>query len=72
MTLLDYLLLGCTIFIALVLVDLTSSAIKWHIANYKVRSELQKKKLKMLNFRDDLKRKLFLSSAKDNKQPPQN
>lgn len=64
MGIVEYLFLGITIFVALVLADLTSSAIKWHVANYKLRKELNKKKKKLEAFRDKLKAKLYLSSNK--------
>lgn len=62
MTLLDYLFLGLTLFIALVLADLTSSAIKWHIANYKIRVALNSRKKRLQDFRDQLKKRLRLAA----------
>ncbi len=61
MTLLDYIFFGITLFIALVLADLTSSAIKWHIANYKIRQALESRKKRLQSFKDDMKKRLRLT-----------
>lgn len=61
MTLLDYIFFGITLFIALVLADLTSSAIKWHIANYKIRQALESRKKRLQSFKDDMKKRLHLT-----------
>lgn len=61
MSVLDYIFLGLTLFIALVLADLTSSAIKWHIANYKIRQALNNRKRRLQSFRDEMKKHLRLT-----------
>jgi len=68
MSLFDYLFLGLTLFIALVLADLTSSAIKWHIANYKIRMALNSRKKRLQAFRDNLRKRLRLNAPPSDSQ----
>lgn len=68
MAILDFVLLGITLFFAMLLADLTASAIKWQVANYRLRKELDKRKQKVKDFSMRFKQKLWLSK---NNNPPE-
>lgn len=65
MTALDFLLLGLTLFIAMLLADLTASFIKWQVANYRLKKELYKRKQKVKDFSLRFKQKLGLTKTID-------
>lgn len=63
LTILDFVLLGITLYIAILLADLTASAIKWQVANYRLRKELYKRKQKVKDFSIRFKQKLGLAKT---------
>lgn len=50
MALSDLFLIGINVYIAVLFANLTSSAIQWQLANYRLRKELEKRKQKLKTF----------------------
>lgn len=62
MAVIDLLLIGITVYLAVLLANLTSSAIQWQIANHRLRKELEKRKQKLKSFSLRFKQKLGLAT----------